>query len=180
MRRLVNPDRGADTLKPAHDDAHAEVWQAKRYPGAINWSECESSLDSAIKNWQPSKVTFAFPRDFSQPLEESFQSRLVQRESAKGVEVPAWTLSDIVQRLDANEDLKVRFFGREQEDLATSVARVLAAGGELGSTTDLIARAQTLSRYADEGDPDFTYSVSSGSHTAPTPRPPRPGKSSRT
>jgi hypothetical protein len=42
VRRLVNPDGGADTLKPAHGDAPAEVWQAKRYPDAINWGSART------------------------------------------------------------------------------------------------------------------------------------------
>ena len=61
VRRLQHPDAGADTLLPATDRRPAEVWQAKRYPDSINWTECEDSLDAAIERYKPSKVIFAFP-----------------------------------------------------------------------------------------------------------------------
>src|SRR5687767_8844940 len=62
-RRLQHPDGGADTLRPAAGSRKAWVWQAKRYGSAINWDECENSLVTAIKRWEPGRVTFVFARD---------------------------------------------------------------------------------------------------------------------
>jgi hypothetical protein len=171
VRRLRHPDGGADTLRPATTERKAEVWQAKRYPDDINWQECEQSLDTAIKRWGPSKAIFCFPRDLSQQLESSFDSRLVQRKSAKDarVEVGLWNLSELVRRLDENEDIKRRFFGKEQETVLAGIERAIQSGGRLESGHDLVQRAQTLGNFAEQQDPDFTHSVSSSGPTAPEP-----------
>ena len=93
VRRLTAPDGGADTLRPATPNDKAKVWQAKRYPDQINWEESEKSLDRAVAVWEPESIVFAFTRDFTEPAEKSFQSKLVERESAAGVGVTAWTLT---------------------------------------------------------------------------------------
>jgi hypothetical protein len=171
VRRLVHPDGGADTLRPVAQDRASEVWQAKRYPKDINWKECEDSLDSSIDRFSPSTVTFVFPRDLSQQLEQSFQTRLIEREKAAqaGVRVGLWNLSELVRRLAQHEDLKVRFFGREQEGVLVRMERAMAAGGRLESGGDLVERARTLSEFADQQDVDFTYAITSSSPTAPAP-----------
>lgn len=172
VRRLVHPDGGADTLRPVAEDSAAEVWQAKRYPDDINWKECENSLDSAIDRWKPSKVTFAFPRDLSQQLEQSFETRLVTREKAQqaGVQVGLWNLSELVRRLNQHPGLEVRFFGGEQEELMAGIERAIKTGGRLESGADLVERAKTLSDYAEQHDVDFTYRVTTGPPTAPAPK----------
>jgi hypothetical protein len=164
VRRLQHPDGGADVLRPATGGRQAEVWQAKRYPDDINWGECENSLKSAITRWKPSKVTFVFPRDLSQQLEGSFETRLIHHEDAQreGVEVTLWNLSEIVRRLDEHPDIKVRFFGREQDTLMASLDRAIKAGGQLESGADLVERAKTLSEYAQQQDVDFEYDIGVG------------------
>jgi Restriction endonuclease len=171
VRRLVHPDGGADTLRPVSNERAAEVWQAKRYSDAINWKECEDSLDSAIGRWKPSKVTFVFPRDLSQQLERSFETRLLKREDAQkaGVEVGLWSLSELVRRLNQHPDLKTRFFGKGQEDLLAGVERAIRSGGQLESGADLVDRAKTLSEYAEQQDKDFTYAITSTAPTTPGP-----------
>jgi hypothetical protein len=171
VRRLVHPDGGADTLRPVEEDRASEVWQAKRYPKEINWKECEDSLDSSIDRFSPTTVTFVFPRDLSQQLEQSFQTRLVEREKAveAGVRVGLWNLSELVRRLNQHEDLKLRFFGRDQEDVLLRMERTMSAGGRLESGGDLVERARTLSEFAEQQDVDFTYAITSSSSTAPAP-----------
>lgn len=171
VRRLVHPDGGADTLRPVTEERAAEVWQAKRYSGAINWKECEDSLDSAIDGWKPSRVTFAFPRDLSGQLERSFETRLVKREKAQkaGVEVGLWNLSELVRRLNQAQELKTRFFGKEQEDLLAGVERAIKTGGRLESGADLVERAKTLSEFAEQQDVDFTYAITSSAPATPAP-----------
>ncbi len=172
VRRLVHPDGGADTLRPVTAERASEVWQAKRYPDSINWKECENSLDSLIERFKPSKVTFVFPRDLSQQLEGSFEERLVTRDSAQKatVQVGLWNLSELVRRLNQHPDLKVRFFGREQEDVLVRMERTMAAGGLLESGADLVERARTLTEYAEQRDVDFTYRITSGPREAPAPK----------
>jgi len=171
VRRLTNPDGGADTILPHKDDRRAEVWQAKRYADGINWSECEKSFKAALRHWDPKVVTFAFARDFSEPLENAFQSRLVLPGRKAGVDVRAWTLSDIVGKLNRDEAhaLKVRFFGKEQESVLDSVARAVEAGGRLETGTDLVERAKALAKFTDQSDPDFKYASSAGGIDMPAP-----------
>jgi hypothetical protein len=172
VRRLKHPDGGADTLRPATSERKAEVWQAKHYPDHINWQKCEDSLDTAIKRWGPSRLIFCFPRDLSQRVESSFESRLVQRKSAKDarVEVGLWNLSELVRRLDENDDIKRRFFGQEQESLLAGLERAIQTGGRLESGRDLVRRAETLGDFAEQQDPDFTYWITSSGPTTPEPR----------
>jgi hypothetical protein len=169
VRRLTNPDSGADTLLPEEPGRQAEVWQAKRYPDGINWQECEGSLDSAIERWKPARITFAFPRDLSSPLEDSFETRLVKPGRERGVSVELWNLSELVRRLDDHKDLKVRFFGEEQEGLVDAVLRAAQAGGKLHDANDLVKRAEALSDFAEQQDPDFTYSITSAAASTPVP-----------
>jgi hypothetical protein len=171
VRRLKHPDGGADVLRPATDERKAEVWQAKRYPKNINWKECEDSLRTAIERWEPSKVTFVFPRDLSQQREKSFTNRLVKHKAATkaGVEVQLWNESELARRLDEHPELRVRFFGKPQEDVVAAMDRAIRAGGKLESGADLVERARTLSEYAEQRDIDFTYNVMSSSAEAPEP-----------
>jgi hypothetical protein len=172
VRRLQHPDGGADTLRPPTEDRKAEVWQAKRYGDDINWKECEDSLTTAIERWDPSRVTFCFARDLSQQLEGSFEERLVQHPDVQSevVEVTLWNQSELVRRLDENPDLKVRFFGPEQESMIVRLDRMAKAGGKLESAEDLVERARTVSEYAQQQDVDFDYRITSGAPTTPAPR----------
>jgi hypothetical protein len=147
-------------------------WQAKRYPDEINWNECEKSLDSAIRRWSPSVVTFAFPRDLSQQLEESFETRLAKRQSARdaGVQVRLWNLSELVRRMEDSPDLKPRFFGPQQESLMLRLDRLVQAGGKLESGRDLVERVKALGEFAEQQDADFTYDVASFGPSAPQPK----------
>lgn len=170
VRRLVHPDGGADTLLPEDEvaDTAAVVWQAKRYRVNINWGECEKSLASSIERFHPSRIIFCFPRDFSQQLEESHQSRLVKPGRDAGAEVEVWTGSELVRRLNEHEDLRVRFFGKDQEDVLTALTRTIKAGGQLENPGDLVERAKTLSEYAESRDREFTYDIASSSREAPS------------
>lgn len=174
VRRLQHPDGGADVLRPGTAERKAEVWQAKRYGDSINWEECENSLTSAMKRWRPSKIIFCFARDLSQQLEDSFETKLVKHPNAQreGVEVTVWNQSELVRRLDENDDLKPRFFGPEQDALVTKLDRMVKAGGKLESAGDLVERARTLSQFA-ERDVDFTYAVLSSPAEAPAPEWPK-------
>jgi hypothetical protein len=170
VRRLKHPDGGADTLLPEEPSRQAEVWQAKRYPDGINWQECEDSLDSAIERWKPARMIFALPRDLSEVLEDSFKTRLVDPGRKRGINVELWNLSELVRRLTDHTDLKVRFFGKEQEGLVDAVLRAAQVGGELHDANDLVKRAEALSDFAEQQDRDFTYSITSAAASTPVPQ----------
>ena len=111
--------------------------------------------------WKPEEIVFAFARDFSRPVLECFEKRLVVLGKASDISVTAWTLSEIVRRLDqeANEDLKLRFFGRPQESLMNALDRTIKAGGKLDRGADLLDRARSLTDYTETVDPDLPGSV---------------------
>ena len=119
-------------------------------------------------------MTFVFARDLSQQLEQSFDTRLVKRISAQraSVQVGLWNLSELVRRLNepGHSDLKVRFFGREQEDVLVRMERTISAGGRLESGADLVDRARTVGEFAERRDVDFTYRIVSGGSEAPAPK----------
>jgi hypothetical protein len=170
VRRVANPDGGADVIRQNADGTCSRAWQAKRYADDINWQECESSLTSVIKRWEPSEVTFAFARDLSQQHEKAFAERLVSHPDAVATEtrITLWNLSEIVRRLAEHPDLRVRFFGKQQESMDAALARTISAGGALESAGDLVDRARTLSGWAEQ-DPDFTHSINAAALEVPAP-----------
>ena len=170
VKRLATPDGGADTIKPATDDEKALVWQAKHYPSQINWSECEKSLADSIERWDPSAIKFVFPRDFSEPVETSYQDKLKAPAKEKGVEVTAWTLSDLVRLLNQHTDLRSRFFASTQTTKLDALDRMVRAGGKLEDASDLRQRARTIAEFTEATDPDFTYQTVTGGAEAPTPQ----------
>ena len=171
VQRFVHPDGGADVVRPETASEPAKVWQAKRYPGTITWGECEGSLDASIERWKPGEVVFVFPRDFSEQAEQAFRTRLGERHRDNEVEVvnPPWTLSELVRRLNEDDALRVRFFGKEQEDLQDAMTRAVSAGGRLTSPQDFVARAQTLSEWAERQDERFRYGLYTGPVDIPAP-----------
>lgn len=152
------------------DDDKAFVWQAKHYPKQINWSECEKSLADSIKRWDPSAMKFVFPRDFSERVEDSYQARLKTPAKEKGVEVTAWTLSDLVRLLNQHTDLRSRFFGATQNTKLDALDRAIQAGGKLEDAPDLLQRAKTIAEFTEGTDPDFTYQTMTGGAETPVPR----------
>jgi len=65
--RLEAPDGGLDTLLPDEDRPGKATrgWQAKRHTKTIDWDDCERSLDRAVELWEPTRVTFVFPKDLT-------------------------------------------------------------------------------------------------------------------
>jgi Restriction endonuclease len=159
---LEAPDGGADTKVPTAGGEPTEVVQAKHYarPAGINWPQCISSLEAAIENHKPGRMTFAFPRDFTKNDERNFRTKLV--DPYPQLEVLPWPLSEIIDRLDRNSDLKKRYFGRDREDVLDSVLRAVEQGGRLQTGEDLIARTRALAEFADQHDRDFEYDIRFG------------------
>jgi hypothetical protein len=170
--RLDRPDGGADTLRPASPPTRAGVWQAKRHKDRIDWRDCEKSLAKAIETWNPEHVTFAFPRDLTTTPQKSFQSKLTNHSAAlrTGAIVGYWGLSELVRRLNEDDNLRVRFFGQSQELQIDQLNRTIAAGGRLESGADLIDRAKTLSEWADQQDKDFLHRIGTAPLMAPQPQ----------
>jgi hypothetical protein len=155
VERLQHPDGGADTLLPRGDGTADRVWQAKRYPGDVNWDECEKSLADAIANWRPARVTFVFPRNLSKTLRKSFDTRLVAHADAEAAKVAVdhWNLSHIIELLAHNRDIAARYWP-DLESQTDKLDRVIKAGGKLESSEDLVERAKALADFA-ERDKNF-------------------------
>jgi hypothetical protein len=75
-----------------------------------------------------------------------------------------------VRRLEDNPELKPRFFGPEQDPMMVRLDRLVKSGGKLETGADLVARARTLSEFAQQRDVDFDYRITSGPPTAPAPK----------
>jgi hypothetical protein len=162
LRKLRPPDGGADSLTLCWEGQPAEVIQAKHSPDRPpDWVDWEHSLDAAVENWAPSRVTFACSNDFTGPQLRTFAERLGGRH--RGVCVEALTLTDLERLLDDHPHIAPRFLGPEAGDLRRAVERAAKLGGaELETSTDLIARAGELADFADEQDPRFEYEQTLG------------------
>jgi len=157
VRRLSPPDGGADVRGPG---PRPRVWQAKHYTKAINWPECESSLDRAVETWSAVHVTYVLPRDLSAPLCAAFDTRLVARHP--GVRVDAWTLTDLISRLREAPNLRRRFFGSEYDDIAEIVDRAAVVGGTVDDLTSMVKRVGAIGDFLREHDEQFEMSVTVG------------------
>jgi hypothetical protein len=160
VQKLSAPDGGADVRGPG---ARPRVWQAKHYTKAINWPECEGSLDRAVETWASAHVTYVFPRDLSAPLRAAFDMRLAARHP--GVRVDAWTLADLISRLRSAPNLRRRFFGPEYDDIADVVDRAVAAGGTIDDLTSMVRRVGAIGEFLQEHDEQFEMRVTTGPAT---------------
>lgn len=164
------PDGGADTIVPADDGAYADVFQAKHFRSQINWKQCEDSLGRALERFEPHRVTFAFPRDFTERQERTFRERLVNPHVPRAA-IEVWTLSDIEDRLDRWPDIRTRYLGREHESQLAPIIRAIDQGGKrLETGADLVDRAQSLAAFAEEHDRDFTYATTLGGRDMVAPQ----------
>src|SRR4051812_7253621 len=59
--QLTPPDAGRDTVVPGAGGRRERAWQAKHHTAGIKWSDCEASLNTAVKDRDPEEVTFVFP-----------------------------------------------------------------------------------------------------------------------
>lgn len=160
VERLDRPDGGADTILPRGGGLAKRVWQAKHYPKQINWRQCEKSLSDAAARWEPSRITFVFPKDLSEKPRATFDNRLTEHPTASGIAVDHWNLSYLIERLARHRDLAYRYWP-ELEGQTDKMDRLIKAGGKLESAPDMIERAKAIAQYADR-DPDFKASVTSG------------------
>lgn len=162
-RKLRPPDGGADTLVLQAEGQVDEVIQVKHFPdGRPNWVQCEHSLDDAVTNWAPPRVTFVFSSDFTADWQKQFAERLEGRHQE--VTVGALTLADIERRLDQHPHVATRFLGPDARTLTSVVERATTLGGaRLETGADLSSRASELADFADEHDPLFDYEQALGS-----------------
>lgn len=169
-RSLESPDGGADTLVPPNADSAALVFQAKHTPrpSEIKWQHWTNSLDAALANHRPSHVTFVVSPDFNANEEHAFRTKLVDPHPAVVVDV--WTLTDVSKLLEEHADVKTRYFGREHEDQITAALRAVQLGGPLQSGANLVQHAETLGRFANEHDKNYTYATTSAAPELPEPR----------
>jgi hypothetical protein len=168
---LDAPDGGADTLIEAEAGSPKEIVQAKHYPrpGSIKWKDCRESVESAIKNHDPARITFAFSRDFTANDQRNFRTKLVDLFPQVDIPTP-WTLSEIIERLERHPDIKKRYLGRAHEEALEPVMRAIQHGAKLETGQDLIERARSLAVFAAEHDRDFAYTTSHGEATMPEPK----------
>lgn len=161
------PDGGADVLLTARDREDAVVWQVKHYPERPAWKKCEASLDTAVATYRPGRVIFVFPRDLTKAMRQQFERRLQGRH--KGVEVTAWTLFHLQEKLAEHDDIRARYFDKDKAEVLPALMRAVRQGVRpLESTTDVADRAFGLDEFTDVTDPNFEYAVSFGGASLPS------------
>lgn len=170
VERLKAPDGGLDTVLPDPSDSETAErgWQAKRYPGPINWGKCEESLDRAVELWKVKRVTFTFPRDLTRGQRTTFSRRLENRH--QGVSVDYLGGSWIRARLaadEAGERIAQRFYGHQ--DPIAVMERAMTAGGKLSKGSDAVDREFAVSEFEQGADPHFQWVIVKGREGDPEP-----------
>lgn len=166
--KLANPDGGADVLLEREGEG-TKAWQAKHHPGDIHWKNCVESLDKMIENYSPTEVIFAFPRNLSGPLKESFKLHLKDR--YPDVDISYISGSKLIDMLrDCSDDFKSEFFGPDPRNQAAEIGRYLAAGGltiARQPQTDSIAQRFLIADEAGRRDRYFRTEVALRTGEAP-------------
>lgn len=168
--KLRAPDGGLDTVRPAEDDPLIAEWgiQAKLHRQHIKWSECKNSLDRAVEVWEARAVTFAFPRDLTQPQHKLFHKHLRNRHP--DVKVDYWGASKLTALLLASPQgrgVAKRFF--HTEDPADLADRAIRARGPLRTAEDLLERETVTGEFLRTADPHFDWTTTKRSRS---PQPP--------
>lgn len=164
--RLRAPDGGLDTVLPdeARSGRASHGWQAKRHTRAIDWADCEQSLDRAVKQWETRGVTFAFPRDLTGTEHATFHDRLTGRH--ENVAVDYWGASTLYALLDSPEGERVAASFFVEHDAVAVAERLLRAGGALQSGEDFVAAEGSIAEGLAMANPDYDWVVHRGSTEA--------------
>ena len=154
------PDGGLDTVRLSTDDPLRASWgiQAKLHRDHISWTKCEESLDRAVDQWKPPRVTFAFPRDLTVGQHKNLVKHLSNRHD--GVEVDWWgatKLTAVMTGSDGGKAIAKRFF--YVEDPADIVDRATRAGGPLRTPADLLDREGAIGDFLRTGGPHFDFQM---------------------
>jgi len=168
--RLKAPDGGLDTILPSQDRIGRadRGWQAKHYPGEIHWDKCKRSLDRAVEIWEPSHLTFVFPRDLNKDEHQAFHRHLAQRHPE--VTVDYWAKAKITAILEADDAggrIARRFFA--VADPIAVMERAMRAGGELSQGSHALDREFAVGEFIQDADPHFHWVIYKGLTSEPHP-----------
>ena len=150
-------DGGADVLLPRLGGGYARAWQAKHFPGKINWTACRKSLVDAIKNYQPERYTFCFPRDLSGTEQKTFDKHF--RQPGAAVPVDFLNGAEIRSRLTESDDGRTvaEHFFKDDADQLEAIKRAALAKGELSTVGDALGRMNPIGEFLAKRDPYYSY-----------------------
>jgi hypothetical protein len=175
VAKLRAPDGGLDTVRPSDQDPLVADWgiQAKCHRDHIKWPDCRRSLERAVSVWEVSNVTFAFPRDLTEPQHKLFHKHLTAR--YPDIDIDWWGAGKLTGLLLASatgRGIAKRFF--HTEDPADLADRAIRAGGPLRTADDLLEREAATGEFLRSADPHFDW-VSTKRTRTPEPVARTPG-----
>lgn len=163
-------DGGADALL-AEPGGYARAWQAKHFPGSINWTECRKSFESALANYEPKQYTFCFPRNLTKAELRTFDKHF--RQADNHVLVDYWNGDELQARLsdtDRGRAVAAHFFDDDGEKL-DAIKRAALAKGTLDTPHDALERMQPVGEFLAQSDPYFSYSAATYREASPAQTP---------
>jgi hypothetical protein len=150
-------DGGADVLLPHGGGGYSRAWQAKHYPGRINWTACKKSLADAVKNYGPERYTFCFPRDLSGTEQKTFDKHF--RAPGAAIPVDFWNGTEIQSRLTESHDGRTvaDHFFKDDADQLEEIKLAALAKGDLSTVGDALDRMNPIGNFLARKDPYYHY-----------------------
>ena len=167
--RMRAPDGGLDVVRPDDERPGKAIagWQAKRHTRDIDWRDCEASLDRCVQIWEPTAVTFVFPKNLTRGEHEAFHQRLAARH--EGVTVDYWAAAALEGRLESESGKRVaaKFFRAHDEgELAQ---RMLRAGNASATAADFLQADFGIAEAIAEQDLDYDWEIRRRAAAQPPP-----------
>ena len=165
-------DGGADALLPTQGGGYKRAWQAKRFSGSINWTQCKRSFEVAVKNFSPDEYTFCFPRDLTKAEQKTFDKHF--RDQGNPVKVNYWNGSELLARLTESVEGRTvaKTFFDDNAEVLEKIARATAAKGALDTPGDALERIRPVGEFLATHDAYFTYPASTHATDQPGSTPP--------
>jgi hypothetical protein len=164
-------DGGADALLPKPGGGYARAWQAKHFPGTINWTRCRESFAAALAAYSPDRYTFCFPRNLTKREITTFDRHF--RAPGNPVAVDYWNGDELQARLTDSDRARAvagHFFDADGEKL-DAIKRAALAKGTLDTPGDALDRMRPVGEFLDRSDPYFSYSATTFREGSPAEAP---------
>jgi len=165
-------DGGADAGLPRDGGGYSRCWQAKHFPGGINWTNWKKSFSAARENWAMEEYTFCIPRELKETERKTFDKHF--RQSGAKVKVNYWSAAALHARLTgSDEGLRVARTFFDHSDLENDrVLRAVQADGMLDTVDDALDRMDPVGNFLQTRDAYFHYPASTQSSELPGTSPP--------
>jgi hypothetical protein len=163
-------DYGLDARLPDPDGKTIRGWQAKRFTGAIAWSQCQDSVRRAIAFWRPVRITFVFPKILSGGEQQQFRQQLIERFPLATLD--GWDASEVQARMrdtPGGQRAADWLFSNPEAD-KEALRRALAVGGELSTAAPAAERIAEVQQFMGR-DPHLQFVTIASDEGTPQPAP---------